>query len=515
MYSSGLTAAWQLWHSPSSTATPGALHAIDQNCRVLGPRTIVERVTFPFSTIFLSVSYEQPGANGAFSSRICHGPIAFCVAWRDSGSKSPLHRAHWSVSGWIWPQYGQRMGLGPEAGSGPVRSAWAMFAADSAPPCFCSVGKFRSDAETGSAHPEYAGLTSGDASGLIDPVKDRSFAAWEGWGLALAACLMPAGCSPPKSQPVDRVVMRGLDSTDRYLSDRINTGESGGAPPIERPVASLDGEAITLEQLRPRLMEAGGGAVLEEIVLDRLLEREAANRGITITRRQVDAERSFLMESFAGAGLSRSDDEAARLILQIRRARGLGDSRFAALLRRNALLRALVAPDVTITPGLIEQAYLFRFGERYRARLIVVPSSAEATAVIERVNSGENFSAVAAEVSIDASAERGGVLEPISGADPSYPAGVRAALRTMQRGQVSAPIAVEQGFAILRLDEIIPAASPQPDRESVRPLLERDVRMQQERLLMNQLARRLIEGARLTILDRSLDEAWRMRTNRP
>jgi nitrous oxide reductase accessory protein NosL len=80
------------------------LHASDQNCRVLGPRSTVARVTFPFATISFNFSYEHPGPKGCFSLRTCQGPIWFCVAWRESGSNKPRHRSHCSAIGWINPQ---------------------------------------------------------------------------------------------------------------------------------------------------------------------------------------------------------------------------------------------------------------------------------------------------------------------------------------------------------------------------------------------------------------------------
>lgn len=330
--------------------------------------------------------------------------------------------------------------------------------------------------------------------------------------LLILACALLSGCENSRSS-VDRVVTRGLDATDRYVAESGSPAPTASSAP-PRPVALIDGRTITLEQLRPALIEAAGAEVLEEALLDDLLAREAEARQLVISREQIDAEKSLLLETFTGNGLARSPDEAARLLQSIRAARGLGDARFAALLKRNATLRALVAPDVSITESAIDQARELRYGQRYSARLIVVPTAAQATEALEALNKGEEFSQLAARISIDPSAERGGVLEPISIADPAYPSGVRAALRTLQEGAVSQPIAIDQGFAILRLDDTLPATTPPADDVAARPLLERDVRTQQERLLMNQLARRMLESASISIMDRTLDEAWNSRTKR-
>lgn len=275
----------------------------------------------------------------------------------------------------------------------------------------------------------------------------------------------------------------------------------------------LDGRPIYWSDLRPALSEAAGGIALEEAILDRLLAREAESIGVAITPADIDREQTLLLDSFRQSGLASTTDEAAGLLRSIRRERGLGESRYASLLRRNAILRAIVAPRVVVTPDALNQAYEYRFGERYRARLIVVPSLAAATEALRRLERGEDFSSLAAEVSIDSSAERGGVLEPISPADPAYPLAVRSALRALSPGGITSPIAVDRGYAVLRLDAVLPASSPPPARPTVEAMLELEVRLQQERLLMNQLVRSLLERARVTVLDRVLDEVWRARTS--
>ncbi len=313
-----------------------------------------------------------------------------------------------------------------------------------------------------------------------------------------------AGCAPPAE--TQRVVTRGLEEAERSVAAEGPTGSK--AATTGRPLATVDGRSITLEQVKTALIEAAGGVVLEEAVLDELLAREAEARGVRISADDIAAERTRLIETFGTGGVARSADEAERLLRSIRAARGLGEARFAALVRRNATMRALVRDEVVMTDAALDQAREFRHGPRYRARLIVAATAAEATEALRRIDGGENFSVVAAEVSVDASAARGGVLEAISPADASYPSAVRSALRSMKEGEHSPPIAVESGFAILRLDEIVPASSAGGVNEAA---LERDVRTAQERVLMTRLARRLLDSARITILDRSLDEAWRVR----
>ncbi|MDX2116090.1 MAG: peptidylprolyl isomerase [Planctomycetota bacterium] len=320
-------------------------------------------------------------------------------------------------------------------------------------------------------------------------------------GALVLTALLPA-CGPAPS------MTRGLERTDRYVAAQAPDPDASESRPPARPLATVDGAALTIDMLRPALLEAAGPAVLEEAMIDLLAAREASRRGVTVTQEMVDRERDLLLDSFVDAGAAPDRAQAGQILSRQRDARGLGPSRYASLLRRNATLRALVQDEVSVTQEALDQEFAFRFGPRYRARLISVPSAPAATDALERLNAGEEFSALAARVSTDASAVRGGVLEPVSPADASYPSGVRTALRAMQPGQVSDPIQHEGAFLILKLDEIIPADAAAPDMQAARPQIERQVRIRQERLLMDRLARRLVEAAPLVIFDRSLENAW-------
>lgn len=249
---------------------------------------------------------------------------------------------------------------------------------------------------------------------------------------------------------------------------------------------------------------------LQEVVLDRLLARECERRGIRITEADLATERQALTDTLVrDAGASAADAE--RLLERIRRQRGLGDARFAALLRRNAQMRRLVAPEVSITTDEVAQAFRMLHGEKYRARVIIVPTHAQAARIRSELEGGAGpltprFIEAAVAHSTDASAARGGLINPISPADPAYPASVREALAATEPGRLTPVVAVDRGFAILLLEERIPADGTA--LATVAPQIEAQVRRRRERLLMDELARRLLAGARLTPLDRALE--WSM-----
>src|SRR5262249_49729603 len=162
-----------------------------------------------------------------------------------------------------------------------------------------------------------------------------------------------------------------------------------------------------------------------------VLKEECAKRGIKIGDAEIRAERDLLGKMLTSVAHV-PETEAETLIKNIRRTRGLGDIRFKGLLERNAELRAMVregvgVDPVFVTPEDVDTAYALKYGPRIRARLILVRSQLAAQNARSAAQStGRTFADVATEMSIDPSASRGGLLDPLSPSDSDYPVAVRA-----------------------------------------------------------------------------------------
>jgi parvulin-like peptidyl-prolyl isomerase len=213
--------------------------------------------------------------------------------------------------------------------------------------------------------------------------------------------------------------------------------------------------------------------------------------------------------------LADDGDQAQRLISELRLRRGLGQERFAHLLHRSAALRLLVQTQVEISDAAVQQAFELQHGSRYEARLIVTATLADAAKLVHRARQGESFIDLAIAHSTDASRAQGGLLPPISPVDPTFPDVIRAALGKMQDQQVSDPISLEQGFAILKLEKKIPADAVKFD--DVKDQLALKVRRQVEDMLMRRMRAVMVSEADIVILDPALNESWQAwsRTNTP
>lgn len=294
----------------------------------------------------------------------------------------------------------------------------------------------------------------------------------------------------------------------------------------ERPVAVIGERTIGWSELAPLLAESSGAQILEEYALGQVLKEECAKRSITITRDQIAAERSLLTDMLAKAARAPAS-EGEGLLAKVRRTRGLGELRFKGLLERNAALRAMVRAGVgdapiSITDDDIATAYELKYGARVRARLILVSTQEAATAAAAKLKAGTPFAEVAGEVSLDPSAARGGLLDPFSLTDTSYPVAVRKTLLSIQPGETSEPLGVtwggtsdtpnQPGFAIVKLEENIPAAATAPSKDAAAKDLELEVRTVRERAAMDKLAKKLLRTIGISAMDPSLNWSWEGRT---
>lgn len=322
---------------------------------------------------------------------------------------------------------------------------------------------------------------------------------------AWPALLLLTGCAA-RPTDLDHAHTRGLDRADAFV------GRTSLDRAQDRPPATIIGEPVTWAELAPLLAEAAGGEVLREIALDRALVVECAARGVDPAQ-LADAgalarERVLLAAALRTGAIAETDDDSARIVQELRKARGLGEERFTRLLRRSALLRALVRDEVVVRDEALRTMYELRYGSTRRVRIIVTPTLDEAQTGLDRCRQGEDFSRLALEVSVDSSARTGGVIAPLSAHDPSWPLALRVAAFEAPPHTPIGPIAVEIGYVLLLVDGEDPPQDP-PGFETVRPALEREAREREERTQMDRLARRLLGGARVETADPALIWSWR------
>lgn len=279
----------------------------------------------------------------------------------------------------------------------------------------------------------------------------------------------------------------------------------------EETVAVVSNRTIPASAVFPSLGEAAGGEVLEEVILDHLLAERMTREGYTLSEEDIEREGELLRRSLARAS-GADPRQAGDLVNDLRSQRRLGPVRYRNLLRRNAMLRTLVRDSINIDEGQVELIYQVVHGPRVRARVIVVADEREAIALRRQLAvtpEPGRFAELALQRSTDPSGALGGLLEELSTLDPAYPATVRGVLNELNEGEISDVVAIDNGYAVLLLEERIP-----PDGvryESVRDELYGDVRLARERVEMDRYARNLLNNARITVFDDSISWSWQTR----
>lgn len=130
----------------------------------------------------------------------------------------------------------------------------------------------------------------------------------------------------------------------------------------------------------------------------------------------------------------------------------VGMRRFRLALALVSAAAALAALAPVVLPAQ-QRASLVTF------RILVAATHEAAERVADRVEKGENFVTIARAESTDPTAAAGGLVGPIAMADLRPE--LRAALRDLPPGRVSAVVTVPTGYAVLMIvDEVVSTASP-------------------------------------------------------
>jgi len=180
------------------------------------------------------------------------------------------------------------------------------------------------------------------------------------------------------------------------------------------------------------------------------------------------------------------------------------------------MLRALSSVDEAAMKAEVEVAVRLWEGERSVVRIISSMNEVEAAAARQRVTGGGNgvveamhFAAVAAEVSLDESAARGGLVGEVGALDTRVAAGLRDAVARTAVGHVTPVVATGEGFVIALVQERLPRRDAMTRGDVERVARETRVRMQRRE--MERLARELLSVAKVVPMDRALGWGWGQR----
>lgn len=212
-------------------------------------------------------------------------------------------------------------------------------------------------------------------------------------------------------------------------------------------VATVNGTKITKDQLYEEMYSQGGSSLLESLITQELINQEAKKSNITVSDEDIEAE---LERQAAASGMSVED-----MMQMFMYYYGYAEEDIREMGSQQAVIRKLLSPQIEITEEMIQQYYeentdQFTTPEQVRASHILVDTEEEALEIVNELNKGADFAALAQERSTDtASAANGGDLDYF--ARGRMLAEFEEAAFSMKVGEVTkVPVKSEYGYHIIK-----------------------------------------------------------------
>ncbi|CAN5536128.1 hypothetical protein BH20ACT2_BH20ACT2_13740 [soil metagenome] len=242
-----------------------------------------------------------------------------------------------------------------------------------------------------------------------------------------------SACGDPGSTTAATVNGTEIPASD--ILDQIEAFVASGLPS-----ARGEGEGTASSQLAADLLT-------NQIILE-LIAAEADERGLEITDDDRSTGLEQLYAQYAGAGPDSGQELVESLPADLR-------ERLTELVATRVALSADLAPDAEVTDEVVRAAYEQDPEQFTRACLnfILVADRAAADAAEARIEGGERFATVAAEVSTDPSSVEGGSLGCV-GRGQLAQGMFDEQLFAADDGDLLEPFEVEGGVALIQLTGI-------------------------------------------------------------
>lgn len=224
-------------------------------------------------------------------------------------------------------------------------------------------------------------------------------------------------------------------------------------------VAVVNGTNITAGQLYEAMVAEHGQRALDSLITKVLIENEAQNAGVSVSDEEVDQRFDEVAADYGGR----------EVFLMLLEQSGFPEKSVRDDLYIELLVKKILAPTVDVSDEAVAAYYeenqdRFQVLDRVHTRHILTDTEEEAQEVLQRLQDGDDFAALAAEVSTDPSAaqndgdigwqERGALV------DEYFDAAFAA-----EPGQIIGPVESVFGFHVIEV--IAKEVGRTPDFEEV------------------------------------------------
>lgn len=218
-------------------------------------------------------------------------------------------------------------------------------------------------------------------------------------------------------------------------------------------VATVGRTNITKDELYEAMLRQVGAQTLQEMVIRRLADEQAAAKGLTVGEEELKSGMDKMRGSFA------SEADFQSYLSSV----GLDEAGFAAQIKMQQQLGKLFATELEVTDEQVAQFYAlneasFHHPAQVRLSHILVKTEAKAKDLYGELAKGADFRKLAAEFSADvATREAGGDLGYLS-AGQTAPE-LEQAAGQLKTGAYSKPVKTAYGYHLLKVTDRKPAST--------------------------------------------------------
>jgi parvulin-like peptidyl-prolyl isomerase len=292
----------------------------------------------------------------------------------------------------------------------------------------------------------------------------------------------------------------------------VNAAPTSAAPtdsddPI---VARLNAINIRRSQIITPLLEGYGTNVLINVTTLELAKQEAAQRKLTVTQQDIDAEHDQTLAKLFGDA---KKEDYPQLLEQFLQQQRISRPEFDIWLQTNAYLREIAEPMVksSITEERLQESFKALYGETVLVRYIECANLQEIAEAKRRLAAGETFEHVAQTMSRNGrTAQAGGLLPPFS-RYAEYPEVFKDVAFSLKPGEVSDTVEANGVFSIIKLEKKMePKAIKYDDvKESLKQDLSDRLTQSQIKNFRSQLVDRIAAG--MTVSDPILAKQYELK----
>lgn len=234
-----------------------------------------------------------------------------------------------------------------------------------------------------------------------------------------------------------KVTLLALSSTI-MLSAGVSTTAVLAQESSDEVIATVGETQITKEEFYQAMKSVSGNTTLRTMILEAVLEQNVAD--VEALRTAAEEEVQTQIEESGG-------EEVFQQLLAYQ---GLSDiETYTYQVFVSKMFQEVVESHMDMSDEAITNFYENEYSPNMEAQHILVETEEEAIDVIDRINNGEEFDAVAQEVSLDSTAQNGGLLEPFTSGQ--MVAEFEEAVKSLENGEMTQePVESQYGFHVIR-----------------------------------------------------------------